>query len=802
MDKKRGIDSDSLISKSVGGCEILEFAGEGSMGRVYKAMQDIPMRHVAIKVPRDDSLIALLYQYSDKRFQREIIAMSETEAPHVLPIYRAGEEDGILYIIMKWCPYDFGNLMEEEGVPETKEDIIRWVNRFSDSVEGLGNIHKKGYVLRDVKKSGIRIDENGVIFAGDFSLAKLIKLIDKEAEEEILEKTKLTSIDQIIGTPEYMSPEQTRPGANIDERSDIWSLGVVMYELLTGHKPFEKEVWESDEDLFDKINNSYPRNLRFFNKAISNDLQSIVLKLLEKDPEKRYQSAVELSDHLEKFRLEERISIRSYWERPLKRHVKNTKDYVRSHRVPVGIGLLILATVLPSGWFLRQRHVENLREQAAIERQEQVYMASIDCVLDQFDITAPTDYVTIDSLLTELKPRLVEQKLKPLIEKWRSTYEFPFVTNKGVWQLFGGNTIYTEGIFIDLLNEISETDSTFKKDVLDWTNTIMPNEGEKLPLYDIRHLYFKHAYNLTDDERYKNVIFDAVDYFNKKRFVENAGYFKRQNFRQRYDGLSEEIIDIGSMGDRLLPLMWYGIHETDDKEYSEELLYKVMKHVKTTANILIREDGSIREFGYFVIDEDGEQRLMDELTLFGHGYLGGPYGDNPSCPARFQALAIDGFVNTYKEITKLIDTVNDEVRKKELLEFREFVLEKTILLADYYIDNLPEDYISHFDFMHPDLIDTEKRKNVLKDTSPTITIYLPFSDLSEITNNGIYQEVASKGLDTILTKKDENGNRMYISTNNQTDEGIIKGVCWSIRNNEVDISDIETERNFIILLKK
>ena len=204
---------------TLGPFRIIELLGKGGMASVYKAFQARLDRHVALKVlPReflhDDSFA--------KRFEREARIVAKLEHPHIVPIYDYGIDGGIPWMAMRMLPV--GSLADL--LKKGRLDRVRVVAILRQVAEALDHAHANGVIHRDVKPSNVLLDNKGRVYVGDFGLAHL-------AEASIV----LTRTGMLAGTPQYMAPEQA--GAmNVDRRADIYALGIVAYETLTGAVPF------------------------------------------------------------------------------------------------------------------------------------------------------------------------------------------------------------------------------------------------------------------------------------------------------------------------------------------------------------------------------------------------------------------------------------------------------------------------------------------------------------------------------------------------------------------------------------
>lgn len=258
--------------------KLLELLGEGGMGKVYKAHDKRLNRYVALKFLKENN------PEKQKRFLQEAKAQAKLKSDGICKIYEVGEMDGKSFISMQYI--EGKNLREtaKEMNLEMKVSIIKKV------AEGLQEAHKLGILHRDINPSNIMVerDENGEYkpYIMDFGLAK-----------EVAEPS-LTQDGVIMGTLFYMSPEQASgANQNLDRRSDIYSLGATLYEILSGEPPFKGEFVE----VLEKIRKEEPEPLRKKNPSIPKDIESIANKCLEKDPNLRYKNTKELVEDLNRF---------------------------------------------------------------------------------------------------------------------------------------------------------------------------------------------------------------------------------------------------------------------------------------------------------------------------------------------------------------------------------------------------------------------------------------------------------------------------------------------------------------------
>ena len=263
----------------VGKYRVLEQVGEGAMGVVYRALDPVLNRPVAIKVmsdalARDDDLRS--------RFLREAQAAGSLQHPNVVTIYDFGEMEGHLYIAMEFV---VGDDLEEMLRRNALLSVVEKIDLLIDVLGGLGYAHKRGIIHRDIKPANIRVDEEGRARIMDFGIAHL-------------QSSKLTRTGLMVGTPAYMAPEQIT-GGTVSPATDLFSVGAVMYELLTGNRPFEAESLQS---VFYHIVTTPPPDIMTVVPELPPVLNQIVMRALAKEPAERYSSALEMANALTRAR--------------------------------------------------------------------------------------------------------------------------------------------------------------------------------------------------------------------------------------------------------------------------------------------------------------------------------------------------------------------------------------------------------------------------------------------------------------------------------------------------------------------
>ncbi len=265
-----------MIGQTVSHFKILRKIGQGGMGEVYLAEDTRLERKVALKfLPKELT--------SDKeactRFEREAKAAAALSHPNIVTIYEIDEIDGQIYIAMEYLD---GLTLNEKTSHRGMKQIGELTDIAIQVGEGLKEAHQAGIVHRDIKPENIVLDRNNRVKILDFGLAKLRGA------------SKITEAICRIGTVNYMSPEQTR-GDELDSRTDIWSFGVVLYELATGELPFKPDRGMT---VIKSITSKSPRPPALICPGIPPELEDIILRCLQKDPEKRCRSVEPLLSDL------------------------------------------------------------------------------------------------------------------------------------------------------------------------------------------------------------------------------------------------------------------------------------------------------------------------------------------------------------------------------------------------------------------------------------------------------------------------------------------------------------------------
>lgn len=276
-----------MIGKILGHYRVVEQIGAGGMGLVFLAHDERLDRDVALKVLPPGTLTD---ENARRRFRKEALTLSKLNHPNIETVFDFDTQEGVDFLVMELIP---GVTLDEKlsagALPE--KAVIRLGTQLA---EGLAAAHAEGVVHRDLKPGNLRLTPDGRLKILDFGLAKLLRPVSDAAPTESLSQTR-----GAVGTLPYMAPEQLQ-GEPADARSDIWAAGAVLYEMATGKRPFAQE---SAPMLTDAILRQAPVPPRALNANLSPELERILYKSLEKDPERRYQAAKELGVDLRRLGL-------------------------------------------------------------------------------------------------------------------------------------------------------------------------------------------------------------------------------------------------------------------------------------------------------------------------------------------------------------------------------------------------------------------------------------------------------------------------------------------------------------------
>src|SRR5438067_1378099 len=271
--------SEALVGTVLGTCTLQQLIGQGGMGAVYLAQQSRPRRQVAVKVLlpstnlKPEHLAAFL-----ERFRRETDAAASLEHPNIVPVYEYGERDGIAYLVM---PYISGgtlrDIMEREGTL-TFPKIVKYLQQMASALDFA---HQRGVIHRDIKPANILLTPEKRLLLTDFGLVKIVT-------EGHISSNPLSEFGIPMGTPDYMSPEQVLGGEGIDARADIYSLGVLVYHMVTGTVPFTGDT--PMKVALQRLHNA-PPSPRILRPDLPITAEQVVLRAMARLPENRYPHA-------------------------------------------------------------------------------------------------------------------------------------------------------------------------------------------------------------------------------------------------------------------------------------------------------------------------------------------------------------------------------------------------------------------------------------------------------------------------------------------------------------------------------
>jgi serine/threonine protein kinase/tetratricopeptide (TPR) repeat protein len=415
---------------NLGRFQLLHPVGQGAFGRVYKALDTQLDRIVAAKIPRSGGLAS---EEDEERFIREARSVAQLNHPGIVALHEVGRADGVPFLVTDFVD---GSTLADVLTSQTfsfREAAIIVL----DIAEALQHAHSRGVVHRDLKPSNVMLtpvvlnssdgSDDGSTVSG---LQRSVKthLMDFGLARRDQADVTMTIEGQILGTPAYMSPEQARgEQALVDERTDIYSLGAILYELLTTERPFRG----SSRMLIQQVIHDPPPSPRTLNGNISRDLETITLRCLEKSPSARYQTAAELSEDLRRW-----LNHQPILARPVSKLERAVRWCSRNSTIATLSGALLLSLVgglaLVTWKWLDAEHqrelteikrVEAERVSGAANRVQQLYNG----VLEQVQIrTSDGDDIELKELLADASAQLDRESIGDGIVKGYALVNFGY----------------------------------------------------------------------------------------------------------------------------------------------------------------------------------------------------------------------------------------------------------------------------------------------------------------------------------------------------------------------------------------
>jgi WD40 repeat protein len=300
-----------------GDYELLEEVARGGMGIVYKARQVSLNRLVALKMILAGSFAS---GRDIQRFRAEAEAAANLDHPHIVPIHEVGEHEGQQYYTMKFVE---GTSLAGHPRGEIRAEVAGLV----DVARAVHHAHQRGVLHRDLKPSNILVDSRGARLVADFGLAKRLAAVDGS----------ITETGQVLGTPKYMAPEQAAGRKDLTVAADVYSLGVILYERLTGQTPFSGD---NALTLLRQARESEPPRPSSIRPGLDRELETVVLKCLEKEPGRRYPSAEEVADDLHRWLRGEPIQARQVGR------LERAWRWCKRNPVVAGLSVTVAASVL------------------------------------------------------------------------------------------------------------------------------------------------------------------------------------------------------------------------------------------------------------------------------------------------------------------------------------------------------------------------------------------------------------------------------------------------------------------------
>ena len=344
-ENRTGVSTFSVQIKQLGRFSLGEVVGRGGFGIVYRSYDTQLKRTVAIKLPRDGSFDT---PEEEQRFLREARHVAQLNHPNIVPVYEIGRDTDQPYIVSKFID----GMTLSDLINHRRVDSIEAAAIMAKVADAVGYAHEKKITHRDIKPGNILLDHDLEPFVTDFGLARA---------EDAGEFT-ITIQGQVVGTPSYMSPEQVKGDTTrIGPLSDVYSLGVVFYRMLTGELPFRG----SKRLMMHQIQFEEPRSPRTLNELIPRDLETIALKAMSKEPTLRYQSSYAMAQDLHNAVNGDPISARPVSR--FNKFLRLCRRYPIAASLASALAILLLVTAIGGlVWGVRESHFRNNSEEARV----------------------------------------------------------------------------------------------------------------------------------------------------------------------------------------------------------------------------------------------------------------------------------------------------------------------------------------------------------------------------------------------------------------------------------------------------
>jgi serine/threonine protein kinase len=407
---------DDLIGKTIDSYKILEVIGGGGMGIVYKALDTNLDKIVALKMitpflAKDENFL--------KRFKTEAKSLARLEDKNIVNVYALRETEYGLFMVMEYVPAKtISEWLREKGKFSVKEtiDITKQI------LHAINCVHKANVIHRDIKPNNILLNDDGIVKVMDFGLAKVVQE----------EGSQVTVTQTAAGTLYYMSPEQVKGSRNIDKRTDIYSLGMTIYEMLTGRNPFEKS--ESEFAIQKRIVEGKIPSPKIYDPLIPNQFLKFILKAIDKDPDKRFQNITEMEEALSKIEYQKNDDVTKVVSNVYRSNVDNQSQPPPPWRkifIPASAIVLIAAIIITYMLIKKEDIHKNGKDKDSLKivlnKKDVSPIANLTIkstppgaeVFINGEMKGRTE-LTLDSL--EIKNYLVVLKLKGY-EDWTSNYD-------------------------------------------------------------------------------------------------------------------------------------------------------------------------------------------------------------------------------------------------------------------------------------------------------------------------------------------------------------------------------------------